>query len=155
MNLIKEIHVSSSQSSFISPPTKVLTLIREVGDTKINIPFKIESSDQIIGFFTLNFFCPIAVQADPLYFGGKKDCRLETFMIDERWQKQGFGKAAIREIREFLAKNHPQIKGLKLSVNFLNEGAKLFYKKCGFKDTGKVYEGGPAGPQHIYRLDLT
>ncbi|MDH3976341.1 MAG: GNAT family N-acetyltransferase [Deltaproteobacteria bacterium] len=152
---ISDIHISCRQAMFVSSPIQVMAIIKETGHKNINLPFSIKSSDKTIGFFTLNFYSPLTAQADPLYFGGENDCRLESFMIDERYQGKGFGNAAISEITQLLSKDYPHIKGLKLSVNFLNEMAKLFYLKCGFKDTGKVYEGGPAGPQHIYRLDLS
>jgi len=154
MASVSNIHVNYNQSRFVSPPSQVMAIIKEVGNEKINIPFSVNFSDKVIGFFTLNFYCPLCVQADPVFFGGKNDCRLESFMIDEKYQGQGFGKRAIKEIIHLLSKKYPHIKGLKLSVNFLNDGAKLFYLNCGFKDSGDLFNGGPSGPQHIYKLDL-
>ena len=152
---IDDIHVSSEQSAFISPPQKVMSIFKELGNEETNLPFTINIPNISIGFFTLNFYCPIAVQADPVFFGGENDCRLETFMIDETYQGQGFGKAAINEILCLLKNDYPHIEHLKLSVNFLNERAKLFYLKYGFTDTELVYNGGPSGPQHIFTLELT
>lgn len=152
--LVDDIHVDCSQSMFVSSPVQVMKTLSEVGSKNINIPYSIKLANETIGFFTLNYFCNIAVQADPVYFGGEQDCRVESFMIDKRYQGKGYGKAAINEIIKLLHKEQLHIKGIKLSVNFLNKGAKLFYAKCGFKDTGSVYDGGLAGPQHIYRLDL-
>lgn len=153
-DLVSHIEIKENQSSFVSSPVQVLTFIQEVGDPKINCPYQIEASGKTIGFFTLNFYCPLVAGADPFFFGGENDCRLESFMIDRKFQGKGFGKAALTEIVAFLSKNHPEIRSLKLSVNFLNDKAKSLYLKFGFHDTGEIFKGGTAGPQHIYRLDL-
>ena len=75
-------------------------------------------------------------------------------MIDQNYQRQGFGLNAFREIVALLKSDFSHINALKLSVNFRNEAAKSFYRKCGLSDMGKVYYGGSAGPQHIYRMAL-
>lgn len=151
---VEAIAVTMDQSGFVSPPAQTLTLISELGYEDRALPFRIVLNGETIGFFTLNFFCPIQSQADEEYYGGERDCRVESFMIDQNYQRQGFGLKAFMEIVALLKRGFPHINALKLSVNFQNEAAKSFYLKCGLSDTGKVYHGGSAGPQHIYRMEL-
>lgn len=154
LNKLASIAVTMDHSGFVSPPSEVLTLISELGYEDRSLPFRIVLNGETIGFFTLNFFCPIQSQADEEYYGGERYCRIESFMIDQNYQRQGFGFNAFRAIITLLKSDFPQINALKLSVNFRNEAAKSFYRKCGFFDMGKVYHGGSAGPQHIYRMEL-
>lgn len=154
LNKLASIAVTTEQASFVSPPSEALTLISELGYEDKSIPFRIVHNDETIGFFTLNFFCPIQSQADEEYYGGEGDCRIESFMIDQNYQRQGFGFKAVSAISALLKRDFPQINALKLSVNFRNKAAKSFYLKCGLSDMGKVYHGGSAGPQHIYRMEL-
>lgn len=151
---VETIAVTMEQASFVSPPSEALTLISELGYEDKSLPFRIVLNGETIGFFTLNFFCPIQSQADEEYYGGERDCRIESFMIDQNYQRQGFGFNAFRAITTLLKSDFPQINALKLSVNFRNEVAKSFYLKCGLSDMGKVYHGGSADPQYIYRMEL-
>lgn len=41
-----------------------------------------------------------------------------------------------------------------LTVNARNPAARAVYLAGGFADTGELYLGGPAGPQHVMRLPL-
>ena len=52
------------------------------------------------------------------------------------------------------SRRHPQRRLLALTVNVRNQAAIAVYLKAGFYDTGELYHGGSAGPQHLmlYRL---
>ncbi len=41
-----------------------------------------------------------------------------------------------------------------LTVNVRNQVARRLYLRHGFSDSGQLYLGGNAGPQHVLRLDL-
>lgn len=151
---VEAIAVTMDQSSFVSPPAQTLALISELGYEEKSLPFRIAVNSVTIGFFTLNFFCPIQSQADEEYYGGERTCRIESFMIDKKYQRHRFGLRAFREIVALLKNDFPHINELKLSVNFRNEAAKSFYRKCGLSNMGKVYHGGSSGPQHIYLMEL-
>ena len=92
-NKLASISVTMDQSGFVSPPSEVLTLISELGYEDRSLPFRILLNGETIGFFTLNFFCPIQSQADEEYYGGESDCRIESFMIDQNYQRPVPGPA--------------------------------------------------------------
>ena len=147
---VADIRVTGEQSEFVLPPAEVLTLIGELGLEETGIPYKIVAGGEAVGFFTLNFYSLAVSQ----YCDGEEDCSLQSFMIDIDQQGKGYGKEAISRIIEHLQRDYPVIKRLKLTVNRRNEVAKALYLKCGFRDTGKEYVGGPSGPQHVYEREV-
>jgi len=78
-----------------------------------------------------------------LYLDDKeKDYSVWRFMIDKNHQQKGYGKAAMDLIKKVVKEKAPQAKEIQLSyVPKEKGGADNFYKKVGFKDTGKMDEG--------------
>ncbi|MDI2126854.1 GNAT family N-acetyltransferase [Yinghuangia seranimata] len=79
---------------------------------------------------------------------------LRAFYVGVAWQGRGIGGAAIRALPEAARKALPGARALALTVNVRNTGATAAYLACGFADTGRLYLGGDAGPQHVLRWAL-
>lgn len=70
------------------------------------------------------------------------------YMIDARYQGQGYGAAAMRQVIDFV-RTQPDAKVLYLSYVREPGGPREFYRRCGFEDTGEIHDG-----EYIMRLDL-
>ena len=66
---------------------------------------------------------------------------LWRFMIDARFQRQGFGKQAVNLILKYV-KTLPEAKVLLTSCGGGDGSPKKFYEKIGFVDTGNLDEDG-------------
>lgn len=74
---------------------------------------------------------------------------LRSFLIDIAWQGRGLGGAALEAIRAWVAARHPDRERIVLTVNVRNEAAVRAYLRAGYRDSGGLYHGGSAGPQHV------
>lgn len=68
------------------------------------------------------------------------DCYLWRFMIDQRHQRMGYGKAAMRALID-MVKACPAYKSMSLSVELENAVAEALYTSFGFARTGKIEDG--------------
>lgn len=91
-------------------------------------PFAIYAGDTPVGFATYGY-----IPAD-----GR--CWIIHFMIDERWQQRGIGRAALEPL---LARMAAESDGasLALGVNPDNAAAIRLYEAFGFRDTGRRQNG--------------
>ena len=64
---------------------------------------------------------------------------IDRFMIDEKYQKNGFGKKALEIIIEKIKQDKTHNK-IKISTNPENIIAIKLYKKLGFYDTGELHD---------------
>ena len=64
---------------------------------------------------------------------------IDRFMIDEKYQKNGYGKKALEIIIEKIKQDKTHNK-IKISTNPENSIAIKLYKKLGFYDTGKLHD---------------
>ena len=80
-------------------------------------------------------------KADPYLY-------LWRFMIDQRYQKQGFGARAMPWLIDH-ARRRPGVKCMLLSFVEAEGSAEPFYRQFGFERTGEVVEG-----EHMMRLAL-
>jgi diamine N-acetyltransferase len=85
---------------------------------------------QLIGFFSL-----IHLPEQPTF------CYLGGFLIDQRFQGQGYGRAALAAIIRFIGAEHPHCATLFLSVHPQNQVAERLYLRTGFTKTGKWLDG--------------
>ncbi|MBL4831059.1 MAG: GNAT family N-acetyltransferase [Aliivibrio sp.] len=113
-------------------------------------PQLILSDDQVVGFFILDTqynnhydFCP------------SEAIGIRGLLIDQRFQGQGFAVQAILAMPAYISKKYSTFSSIYLTVNCRNEPAYNCYLKCGFKDSGHLYYGGAAGPQHIMSYAIT
>lgn len=84
-----------------------------------------------------------------IMFGpGEDEVTIIRFMIDQEYQGNGYGRAALKKAIEELSEN-PAFKEINLSFEPENEVAKKLYESFGFKDTGEIDEG-----EIVYKLEL-
>jgi len=105
--------------------------------------------DDVVGFYRLDY-APTIVAWKPI----AASVGLRAFLIDRRYQGRGFGTRAIAACCADLRRRHPDRKLLALNVNCINRSAIRAYRKAGFVDTGELYFGGSAGPQHLMLRSL-
>jgi RimJ/RimL family protein N-acetyltransferase len=109
--------------------------------------FLIMSGDFIVGFFNLD------TQYWKNYeFAHKGEFGVRSFFIDRRFQGKGLAKKATKVLPEFLFEKYEHCPSICLTVNCKNPAAYQSYNAGGFVDTGELYLGGSAGPQHIMRV---
>ncbi|MBN1329577.1 MAG: GNAT family N-acetyltransferase [Candidatus Heimdallarchaeota archaeon] len=70
-------------------------------------------------------------------------------MIDENYQGQGYGKAGLKAVIEFMKEKFNQME-IFLDVEENNEIATTLYLKAGFKPTGEKHGNSP-----IFKLNLS
>lgn len=126
-----------------------------VGDTAFNLDdtrrdpdseaMAVLADDEVVGFYRLDFH-PSAV-------GGRAfdepSVGLRAVVIDRERQGRGYGARAMDACCEDLRQRHPQRRLLALTVNCRNLAAIAAYRRSGFVDTGELFLGGSAGPQHL------
>ena len=110
----------------------------------------IADNETLVGFFNLD-----TVYGFSYPFAQKGELGLRAFLIDSSQQGRGLGKAAVKALKNYLNSYYPQYPSICLTVNCKNPSAYHCYLSGGFEDTGELYHGGLAGPQHVMRMKLT
>lgn len=64
---------------------------------------------------------------------------INGFIIDERFQGKGYGKAALTEMIKWIQKRFPKCTEIRLTVFQENHVARALYKNFGFLPTGEVW----------------
>lgn len=128
---------------------------RFVGDTAFNLgdslrdpmseAMAVYADDRVVGFYRLDF-APNAVAGRPMH---APSVGLRAFVIDQGEQGRGHGARAMAACCADLRLRHPDRALLVLTVNCSNHAAVAAYRKAGFVETGELYHGGSAGPQHL------
>ena len=137
-------------SEFIDPLEDIVQALQKPTTTPPPIPFGVMWDRRAVGFLVIDFSGP-SRRLNGLY---PRTCWLESFFIAREEQGKGYAKAVLKQLPGILTKRVPEIRHLNLTVNFRNQKAKGLYLKSGFQDTGEVYRGGPAGPQHVLTKSL-
>ena len=83
-----------------------------------------------------------------------RDVLLRAFLVDAAAQGRGIATRALAHLPDFVAERLPGARRIVLSVNLRNPVAIRTYARAGFADTGELYHGGAAGPQHVFELWL-
>lgn len=111
------------------------------------------AGDAVVGFYRLDF-APTAIAGREF---AQPHVGLRALVIDQAQQGHGVGAQAMAACCDDLRRRHPQRQLLVLTVNCGNLPAIAMYRKAGFIDTGELYHGGSAGPQHLmlHRLQPT
>lgn len=76
---------------------------------------------------------------------------ISRFMIDSKYQRKGYGMAALNLLKQ-IAMDDPHIVKLGLSTHLENVEGIEFYSKFGFRDTGT--NDGEEDPEEIFEFDL-
>lgn len=100
---------------------------------------------RVVGFYRIDLLPgPIAGREY-----GQATALLRAMAVDRRCQGRGIGARALLACCADLERRHPALRLLALTVNCANPAAIRAYRKAGFVDTGELYFGGRAGPQHV------
>jgi RimJ/RimL family protein N-acetyltransferase len=112
-------------------------------------PVAILEGDEPVGFFVLHRGPGAGVLAPE-----PRDVLLRAFLVDAAAQGRGIATAALAALPDFVAERLPGVRRIVLSVNVRNPVAIRTYLRAGFADSGALYHGGAAGPQHVFELWL-
>jgi diamine N-acetyltransferase len=117
----------------------VASNVYSIAQSKIepqNIPLAIYHDEMLVGFLMYE----LDYREKELYL-----CR---FMIDQRYQHQGYGRGALELLKDIAMKD-PGIETMALSTKPDNAYGISMYKKFGFRDTGVLDDG-----EEVFVLDL-
>jgi len=136
------------ESEFIDPVDEIMEKLKKT--ESVSQAFGVYRESDLVSFFIIDNSSP------DLEFNRKLEGSywLESFFITRKFTGKGFAKNVVLEIIQTMETLFPDMTSLNLTVNFRNHIAKKIYQNCGFTDTGKIYAGGPAGPQHIYSTKI-
>lgn len=132
--------VKEEQKNFVaSNSVSIMDAYVAITNDGIALPFGIYDGSKAVGFIMFTY-------------GAKKDDNMPKiayqnyciwrFMIDQKYQKQGYGKKAIEKAIEYI-KTSPCGRAEYCWLNYEpeNVGAKAFYEKCGFMENGQKFYG--------------
>jgi Acetyltransferases, including N-acetylases of ribosomal proteins len=115
--------VSELQKNFVA--ANIYSLAQAWVYSKTAFPFAIYNDDVLIGFIMLGYY-------------ELKNCyNIWRFMIDERYQGKGYGKAALLLGIRYLAETYG-VREIFLSVVPENIVAENLYRSVGFERTGEM-----------------
>ncbi len=126
--------VAESQKAFVATNQRSLAQAYAYRDHAR--PFAIFSDDQMVGF--------VMLMMNP----DKNTAYLWRFMIDQRYQGRGYGKAAMRRVLDDL--RALGIQAVTLDFREGNTIAEALYRSVGFLPTGEMSDG-----KVKMKLDLT
>ncbi len=132
-----QLHVSEDQRSFVAPnDMSVIEAYIAVTRHGHAFPFGIYEDDVPVGFCMVGYGTDDDWEDAPAV--AKDSYNLWRFMIDERYQGRGFGKAAMKLILDFI-QSFPcgPAETCWLSYEPENEAAKALYASFGFRETGE------------------
>ncbi len=139
---LSKLSVAPEQLKFVGTMEEILCCV-----TPSVEPHVIVVDEQVIGLFLIDTryseeyrFC----QAQALGF--------RAFFIDQQFQGRGYVKQAMQALKDYLQSHYTEFSQVYLTVNCKNLAAYQLYRKVGFNDSGELYYGGAAGPQHILSL---
>jgi RimJ/RimL family protein N-acetyltransferase len=112
-------------------------------------PVAILADGEPVGFFVLHRG-PAAGELAP----EGRDVLLRAFLVDAAAQGRGIATRALAGLPDFVSERLPGVRRIVLSVNVKNPAAIRTYERAGFSDSGRLYLGGAAGPQHVFELWL-
>jgi RimJ/RimL family protein N-acetyltransferase len=112
-------------------------------------PVAILADGEPVGFFVLHRG-PAAGELA----AERRDVLLRAFLVDAGAQGRGIATRALAALPDFVAERLPDVRRIVLSVNVKNPVAIRTYARAGFADSGRLYLGGTAGPQHVFELWL-
>lgn len=142
---VLQLAVLPSQIAFVGFIDEVLKALEPTEDAHV-----IAADNCVVGFFLLDHAYHLNyafAQPDELGF--------RCYFIDYRQQGKGYGKASLSLLPSYLREHYRDYSAVVLTVNCRNAAAIQLYRTGGFQDTGQLYHGGSAGPQHIMHLSLT
>ena len=131
--------VAEAQKSFVA--SNVYSLAQAWLYPENARPFAIYSNDLMVGF--------LMIDIDYNCGSTKNACWLWRLMIDEKYQGQGYGKAAMQELIHYV-KNVLKAKMFETSIVHGNETAEKLYGSLGFIRNGELECEHTLGKSLVY-----
>jgi len=141
---VLHLEVADHQRAFVHP---IADMVQET--TRGVAMHVIRWNGAAIGFFKTD-----ATYAERYDFAAEGEIGIRGVLIGAQYQGLGYGKAAMAALPGYLGQAFPEAGAAVLTVNCTNPTARRVYEASGWRDTGALYLGGNAGPQHIYRMEL-
>ncbi|CAG9613404.1 Spermine/spermidine acetyltransferase [Bacillus rhizoplanae] len=134
--------VKDVQNQFV--PTVAVSLakvyIKPDGDNVNYLPFAIyEEAHGMIGFVMHAY----VENTDDMYW-------INGFIIDEKHQGKGYGRAALYKMVNWIINQYPQCKEIRLTAHKENHAARQLYKSFGFVEAGKFDQ-----EEDVFRLIIS
>ena len=132
-----KLSVAENQRNFVATNTEsILEAYCTITAGGVAMPFGIYDDDLPVGFAMIGYGCDDWEDAPQI---AQKNYSLWRFMIDQRFQGQGFGKAALKAVLEFI-RSDPCGKAecCFLSYEPENAAAKTLYHSFGFLENGEM-----------------
>lgn len=123
---IVNLKVTDEQTAFVSTVAHSLAQAWLYKDTAF--PFAIYNNNTPVGFIMLG------------YYEERNQYTLWKFLIDEKYQNNGYGKQALALAVNFLSANF-NAEEIYVGVSVNNETAKHLYMTFGFQPTGRTENG--------------
>ncbi|MBZ0292978.1 MAG: GNAT family N-acetyltransferase [Anaerolineae bacterium] len=131
--------VADDQRSFVAPNMFSLLQVLYQDPTDTFAPFGIYADETMVGFIMYGMG----------EFGGMHGWEIWRLMIDQRYQKQGYGRLALQQMIT-LMREKLQPDAIYIMFEVGNDVAQALYAGLGFTDTGIIDDG-----EHVYKLDLS
>lgn len=134
---LTKLSVADSQRNFVATNTEsILEAYCAITAGGVAMPYGIYDDDLPVGFLMIGYGCEDWEDAPPI---ARKNYSLWRFMIDERYQGKGFGKAAMAAALA-LIRSFPCGKAecCFLSYEPGNTAAKALYHSFGFRENGEM-----------------
>ena len=138
-----ELSIFESQYPFVADNEESLVeaYLAVTSEASYAYPFAIYDDEKPVGFLMIGFNEAALYELDgeepPAAL--KRNYSLWRLMIDKRYQKQGFGREAVRLALEFIRTwPHGEAEACVTSYNPENEVAKKLYASFGFTENGEM-----------------
>lgn len=120
------LRVSTEQQRYVSPTAHSLAQAYVYRETAF--PFAVYANETLVGFIMFG------------YYEARRQYTLWKFLIDQRYQGRGYGRAALMQGIAYMKETFA-IKELYTGVSLGNAAAKQLYRSVGFAETGLVEDG--------------
>jgi diamine N-acetyltransferase len=104
--------------------------IKPDGDNVTYLPFAVYDDEQMVGFIMHAY----EKGTSNMYW-------INGFLIDERYQGQGYGKAALSHLMYWITEQFSECREIRLTVHKDNSAARSLYIHSGFLPTGEIFDG--------------
>ncbi|SON48824.1 GNAT family N-acetyltransferase [Vibrio tapetis] len=139
-----ELNVSVEQKGYV-------TTFDHLYENRSNedVIYAITHDAQYVGFFALDF------GFEKKYtFVKNHEIGLKNFTIDQRHQKNGYGKAAIKRLQQYLYSSYPDVASICVMVDKKNDAAYKCFSDAGFEDTKKIFFDDDSNQIRILRYTV-
>jgi GNAT superfamily N-acetyltransferase len=158
---VRALRLGPGQDAYAGDPALNLRIAQD--DPRCE-PMAVFADDAVIGFYRLDFRAeailgrPFGAAVDGAAVDGPSVdghavegavVALRALLIDARQQRRGLGLRAVQALCADIERRHSLRRLLLLLVHCRNQPAIATYRRAGFVDTGQLFEGGRAGPQHL------